>query len=101
MNVPFETWMLPGVFFLGLCATLTSFILLVYFTRSKKRVGKAVAFMLLGEFLTMLMTTIFAWCEMHQASFGFSPGINSMLRFIMLGVTMASSIHLTWTISKI
>jgi hypothetical protein len=100
MNSLFESVVLPGVFVFGLGVTMVSFSLLVYFSRSKARVGRAVAFMLFGEFVSCLLTTVFAYCELAGMDFGLSPGGNTLMRLFMFSVVLASTLHLTWVVSK-
>ena len=93
--------MLVLTFVLGCAATFTSLGLVVYFQKAHRRIGRALSFMLFGEFCAMLVTTCFAFAELTGSGYGFSPEINSVMRIIMLGVTMASSLHLAWAVSKI
>jgi len=86
---------------LGCSATALSLALFWYFIRSRHRVGRAVAFMLLGEFTANVIVTVFASLELFGSLPDFPVIGQTVLRWVSLGVVMASSIHLGRVVAQV
>lgn len=75
--------------------------LAVYFSTSRKRVGRAMAFMLGGETVGSLVVTTFAALEVTGVLPDFPILASTALRWVALTIAVASSIHLSIVIKKV
>lgn len=96
--IDMETVILYATFVFGCITALTSLGLLIFFARTRKRLGFAMAFMLFGEFVAMTITALFAWFELRDMFPDITTLEASAMRFIMFFVTMASSVHLSFQV---
>jgi len=84
----------------GFCCVTLSFFLFVHFVNSKKPIGKAVAFMLLGESIGGAATVVFAIAA--EGILDVITPISAMaLRWVMFSAAAISSIHLAYQTWKI
>lgn len=86
---------------MGCLAVCLSGGLAVYFSTSRKRVGRAMALMLGGETVGSLVVTTFAALEVSGVLPDFPILASTALRWIALTIAVASSIHLSIVIKKV
>ena len=86
---------------MGCLAVCLSGGLAVYFSSSRKQVGRAMAFMLGGETVGSLVVTAFAALEVSGVLPDFPILASTALRWIALTIAVASSIHLSIVIKKV
>lgn len=85
----------------GCFAVCMSGGLAVYFSTSRKRVGRAMALMLGGETIGSLVVTTFATLEVTGTLPDFPILASTALRWVALAVAVASSIHLSIVIKRV
>lgn len=85
----------------GIFATMLSAVLFAFFTRSRHRVGRAVAFMLAGETATNIIFTSFATLELFGALPDFPVMLQTAMRWFALSIVVASTIHLASVVRKV
>ena len=85
---------------MGCIALFTSVSLALYFYRSAERVAKSVGHMYLAEGVAMAMTVIFSVGEGVFAN-AIPPTVQTVMRVVMFGACLASSIHMGVTLDKV
>jgi hypothetical protein len=97
----FENVLVISTFFMGLVAAAMSLCLLFYFLQYPRPLGRALVFMLAGEFVATTMTCLFSWSQMTGGLPLTSPTMASAIRMFAFTVVTLSSLHLAFQIRKI
>lgn len=82
-----------GTIAFGVIAAVVSFFLFLKFVKSRKKLGRAVAFMLAGEFTTLTATVVFSVITIGAIGRP-TPVQEIMLRWVIFSVTCASTLYL-------